>query len=174
MKRSNLIILFAFVVTACSNEIPSFKQKILFEKHYTNWAWSYQNNGFLIDSVGNVRPFDLSKKSVEWNYPDSLGYISKEKMDENLSYCDASNNQLKADSLLHYVNKIWNASKGIISQSNLQMADFGEIRYSAYIYDENTNRYKEVLIRLYGDITRDNSSTEAGEIYSWLNRIGTK
>ena len=54
------------------------------------------------------------------------------------------------------------------------MADFGEIRYSAYIYDEKKNRYKEVLIKLYGDLMCNNSSSEAEEIYGWMNRIGQK
>ena len=173
MKTKEIIFIFILGLVACTNEIPSFKQQILFEKHYTNWAWGYQNNGYLIDSLGYVRPFDLSKTSIEWNYPDSLGYISEKKMEQNLSHCGASVYQLNADSLSFYVSKIWGASKGKISQSDLQMADFGEIRYSAYIYDEKNKCYKEVLIKLYGDITRDNSSPEAGEIYGWMNRISS-
>ena len=54
----------------------------------------------------------------------------------------------------------------------MQMADFGEIRYSAFIYDEKMNRYKEVFIRLYGDMMSENNSPEAIEIYYWMNRIG--
>jgi len=63
MKTSYLIILILLIVTACSNESPDFKQKVLFEKHYTNWAWGYQNQGFLIDSLGYVRGFDIAKKN---------------------------------------------------------------------------------------------------------------
>jgi len=172
MKTKELIFFILFSFASCSNEIPNFKQHILFEKHYSNWAWSYQNNGFLIDSLGNVHAFDLSKKTLKWNYPDSLGYISKDKMDKNLSYCDSIISKLNSDSLSLYVGKIWGASKGKITQSDIYMADFGEIRYSAYILDEKNNRYKEVLVRLYGDITKDNSSKEAGEIYGWMTRIG--
>jgi hypothetical protein len=174
MKTKNLFMLLVICLTACNSEIADFKQKVLFEMHYTNWAWSYQNNGFLIDSAGYVRAFDLSKKTIEWNSPDSTGYITKEKMDKNLSYCDSTICLLNVDTLSHYVGKIWGASKGKISTPEMQMADFGEIRYSAYIFDEKTNCYKEVMIKLYGDWMSNNNSPEAEEIYQWLNRICKK
>lgn len=171
MKTGKIIFMLLLGLISCNNDIPNFKQHILFEQHYTNWAWGYQNNGYLIDSLGSVRPFDLSNTTIHWNYPDSLGYISEEKMEENLSHCNTAINQLNSDSLSFYVGKIWNASKGKISQSELQMADFGEIRYSAYIFDEKNKRYKEVLIKLYGDITLNNNATEANAIYGWMTRI---
>lgn len=175
MKRANLIILAIIIITtACNNEAPDFKQKVLFEVHYTNWAWGYQNHGFLVDSMGYARAFDVARKTATWNNTDSLGYISKEKMDENLSLCDSVICQINADTLAHYVGKIWAASKGKISEPEMQMADFGEIRYSAYIFDEKTNRYKEVLIKLYGDQMQNNNTREATDMYMWLNRIGNR
>jgi hypothetical protein len=175
MKMRNLIVLtILIVVTACEGEVPVLKQKILFQRHYVNYAWFYTDNGYLVDSMGYVRSFDVAKKKLKWNYPDSLGYISKEAMDQNLSYCDSIIHRVGADSLSHYVDKIWGASRGMISKPDMQMADFGEIRYSAYIFDEKKQRYKEVLIKLYGDIMSNNSSPEAQEIYGWMNRIGQK
>jgi hypothetical protein len=174
MKTKNLIFLLFLVLTSCNSELPNFKQKVLFELHYSNWAWGYQNRGFLIDSLGYVRAFDLSKKTSEWNSPDSTGYITKDKMDGNLEFCDSVICQLNADTLSHYIGKIWGASKGTISKPEMQMADFGELVYSAYIYDDKTNRYKVVMIKTYGDWMSNNSSTEAEEIYAWMNRIGKK
>lgn len=172
MKTKKIIsALILILITSCNSESPDFKQKILFEVHYTNWAWGYQNNGFLIDSLGYVSAFDLSKKTIEWNSPDSTGYISKEKMDQNLSFCDSVITQISSDSLSHYVGKIWEASKGKLSKPEMQMADFGEISYYAYIFDANTNRYKRVTIKQFGDWMINNSSSEAEEIYNWLNRI---
>ncbi|MEI6755168.1 MAG: hypothetical protein WCK78_18650 [Paludibacter sp.] len=155
------------------------KQKIFFEKHYVNYAWVLQDNGFLIDSLGNIHRFDLVSKTTNrrinnWIYPDSLGYISKSDMDKNMSICDSVISKIQSDSLAYYIGKIWKASKGIISKPDMQMADFGEIRYSAYIYDDKTNRYKEVLIKLYGDMMSNNNSSEANQIYEWMNRIGNK
>ena len=175
MKTKSLLLLIALtLIYSCNNNAPNFKQKILFGVQYTNWAWGYQNKGFLIDTMGYVRAFDLSKTTLVWKNQDSSGYISKASMEINLSYCDSIIYKLKADSLLHYTGKIWAASKGTISKPTTQMADFGEIRYSAYIYDEKSERYKEVLIKLYGDVMINNSSIEAEDIYGWLKRIDTK
>jgi len=175
LKTKKIILLLVLVLTySCNNDAPNFKQKILFGVQYTNWAWGYQSKGFLIDSMGYVRAFDLSKTTLVWKNQDSSGYISKANMEINLSYCDSIICKLKGDSLSHYTGKIWAASKGTISKPTTQMADFGEIRYSAYIYDEKSERYKEVLIKLYGDLMINNSSKEAEDIYSWLKRIDTK
>jgi hypothetical protein len=76
--------------------------------------------------------------------------------------------------LSHYVGKIWAASKGKLSKPEMQMADFGEICYYAYIYEAKNNRYKQVTIKQYGDWMSNNSSVEAEELYGWLNRIRMK
>ena len=176
--KTKLLILFASLsLFSCKEEIPSLKQQIFFEKHYTNYAWGLQDNGYMIDSLGSVHRFNLVSRTTyqrlnTWNYPDSLGFISKSDMDKNLSLCDSIISKIDRDSLAKYVGKIWYASKGTITKSQMQMADFGEIKYSAFIYDEKTNRYKEVFIRLYGDLTKDNNSPEAMEIYDWMNRTG--
>ena len=117
MKAKNLFIsIILIAVTACVGEVPDFKQKILFERHYVNYAWFYTNNGYLVDSMGYVRSFDVAKRKLKWNYPDSLGYISKEAMDKNLSYCDSVISQVSADSLARYVGKIW----GCFERGNLK------------------------------------------------------
>lgn len=172
--KTLLLLLVLYLSFSCNNEPTVFKQKILFEKHYTNYAWFYTDFGYLVDSMGYIRRFDIAKNHLNWNYPDSLGYISREKMEQNLSHCDSIIAKLNSDTLSHYVGKIWGASKGKITKPDMQMADFGEISYSAYIFDEKTNRYKEVLIKLYGDLMINNNSSEAEEIYGWLNRIGQK
>jgi hypothetical protein len=171
MKPKDLIFLLLLTFVSCESDVPTFKQKILFEMHYTNWAWGYQNRGYLIDSLGYVRGFDLSKKTAEWNNPDSAGYLAKDKMDKNLAFCDVVICKLSPDTLSHYVGKIWGASKGTLSKPDMQMADFGELVYSAYVYEEKTNRYKVVMVKTYGDWMLNNSSEEAEEIYAWMNRI---
>ena len=176
MKSKLSIIVAVIFFMACNEEIPSMKQKVFFVKHYVNYAWGLQDNGYMIDSLGNVHRFNLvSKTSYQrigtWGYPDSLGYISKSDMDKNLTLCDSVISKINKDSLANYVAKIWYASKGSITKPQMQMADFGDIRYSAYIFDEKTNRYKEVFIKLYGDMMSDNNSPQATEIYAWMNRI---
>jgi len=174
MKAKYLFFIIIMTFTGCKTEYPNFNRKILFEKHYVNWAWGYQNKGFLVDSLGFVNAFDLSKDSIKWNEPDKDGYIGIVEMNENLSYCDSVICQIDADTLAHYTDKILAASKGKISEPVNQMADAGSITYSAFIFDEKTNQYKKILIKTWGDWSVDNSAPEAKEIYQWMMRIGQK
>ena len=55
------------LLPACSNEefpVPD-DQEIFFEVNYVNYAWGFQNDGFLIDKMGRVRTFDKPK---EWKF----------------------------------------------------------------------------------------------------------
>ena len=146
MKANYLFPFLLFVLISCKTETPSISQKILFEKHYTNYAWSYQNNGYLIDSLGNVKAFNISKDSIKWNEPDKDGYISAAKMNENLALCKTVVGIVPPDSLNFYKDKIIGASYGKISEPVNQMADAGSIVYSAFIYDKKSNRYQKFLI----------------------------
>jgi len=93
-------------------------------------------------------------------------------MDKNISYCQPANYHINADTLKHYVDKIYEASKGKISDPQHVMADAGTTTYSAFIFDQKTNRYKQVLLKTDGDISTTNNAPEADEIYQWLKRIG--
>ncbi len=172
MKSNLIVLLLVLCFISCKEEIPLMKQKIYFEMHYINYAWLPQSSGYLVDSLGNVLPFKWVEVFHEWYEPDSTGFISSINMDKNISFCQTPTSHINPDTLKYYVNKIYPASKGTITKLQMQMADFGEIRYSAFIYDEKMNRYKEVFIRLYGDMMSENNSPEAIEIYYWMNRIG--
>lgn len=171
MKVKYLIPLLLLVLISCNTENPSIQQKILFEQHYTNYAWGYQNNGYLIDSLGNVRAFDVSRDTTKWNEPDKDGYISAAKMNENLALCKSIVGKVNQDTLTHYSDKIWEASYGKISKSVSQMADAGSIVYSAFIYEAKTNRYKKIMLKTWGDWMVDNSAPEAISIYKWMQRL---
>lgn len=173
MKRIKLLICTTFIMLAllsCSDNLFTPHQKLYFEVHYINYAWGYQNTGFLIDSSGYVRRFDLSH-NVYWNYVDSLGFISDNKMDENIALCDTIITQIKADTLQYYVTKINDAGKGNISNPENYMYDAGEIEYVAYIFNAKTYNYRKILLFTWGDIEQTNNAPAANEIFQWLRRI---
>jgi len=172
MKTNYILIFFLLVLASCKEDIPVLKQKIYFEKHYTNMAWLPQSNGFLIDSTGTVMTFNWVEVSHVWYDPDSTGTVSSTNMDKNISYCQAANYHINADTLKLYVDKIYGASKGKISVPQVVMADAGTTTYSAFIFDLKTNRYKQVLLKTDGDIYTTNSAPQAEEIYQWMRRIG--
>jgi len=172
MKTNYILILFLVGLISCKEEIPVLNQKIYFEKHYVNMAWIPQSSGFLIDSTGNVRAFKWVEVSHVWYDPDSTGTISNANMDKNISYCQTINSHINPDTLKVFIDKIYQASKGKISEPKLVMADAGTTTYSAFIFDKKTNRYKQVLLKTDGDISTTNSAPESEQIYRWLSRIG--
>lgn len=174
MKAKYLIPLLFMVLISCKNEMPTIAQKILFEKHYCNYAWGSQNNGYLIDSLGNVMAFDISKDSIKWNEPDKNGYISAAKMNENMARCKSIVAKVQQDTLDYYSGKIWASSYGKISEPVNQMADAGSIVYSAFIYDEKTNNYQQVMLKTWGDWMINNSAPEAVSIYLWMQRVNAE
>lgn len=174
MRIKLFILLIILSLISCNEDVPSFRQKVLFEVHYINYAWGYMNYGYLIDSTGYARSFNLRNNTIDWHSPDTAGFISQECMNENVSHCDSVIYRVNSDSLALYVEKIYKASKGQISKPQMVMADAGSIRYSAYIYVENLHKYKEVLIKEWGDWMINNDSPEAQEIYEWLIRFNKK
>lgn len=172
MKIKLLLLSTFLFLLSCNDEIPVLKQKIYFEKHYVNLAWLPQSSGFLIDSLGNVLEFKWVEVFHEWYDPDSTGYVSSVNMDKNILFCQIQNYHINPDTLKFYVSKIYVASKGIISVPQHVMADAGTTTYSAFIFNEKTNQYKQVLLKTDGDIFIQNSSSESEKIYQWLNRIG--
>jgi|GEM_PF-209761 len=174
MKAKYLLAFICIVFMSCKTETPLIQQKIVFEQHYVNSAWGYQNKGYLIDSSGYVRTFDLSKDSIKWNEPDKDGFISTEKMNENLAHCKSIAGLINKDSLSYYAGKIWAASQGKISEPVNQMADAGSIVYSAFIFDKETKRYKKVMLKTWGDRMIDNNAPEAVSIYKWMEKLNAE
>ena len=177
MKLQNSTYFFAFIliaITSCKTEVPIVHQKILFEQHYMNYAWGYQNKGYLIDSLGNVRTFDISKDTVKWNEADKERSISAAKLAQNIALCTSIVYQINHDTLSFYSGKIEAASKGKVSEPLNQMADAGSNVFSAFMYDEKTNSYKKIMLKTWGDWTINNDSPEAESIYSWMVRLTTQ
>ena len=173
MNTKYLMSLLLLVLISCKTETPTIAQKILFELHYENNAWDYQNNGYLIDSLGNVWTFDISNDTSKWNKPDKDGYISAVKMNENLLRCKSVAGTVHPDTLSYYSGKIWVASYGTISEPVNQMADAGGIVYSAFIYNKKSNRYQKVMLKTWGDWMIINNAPEAASIAQWMQRINT-
>ena len=170
--RNKLLYLACLVfLMACEKKndlFPNSNQLILFQAEYVNYAWGYNHNGFLLDSSGNVRPYKLPKN---WHFPDSEGNISQADMNENIMKLDSVSFTIKKDLLLKYFNMLKGASEGKLSKPVNTMFDFGELTYSGFLYDSETGKYKQVLIRKEGDWTTENNSPEANDIYLWMKNI---
>ena len=161
-KAFALLLLLTF---AGCEEFLNDNPKAIFLSHYVNYAWGYQNSGYIIDTEGNLREFSLPDT---WNYHDSDGYISETAMQENLDQLDETSCIVAKYDMAYFAGRLEKAMKGKITAPEHRMCDAGGTTTAGYIYEPGTNRYKYVFIRQTGDWYSENTSREAADIYEWL------
>ncbi len=170
-----MIMIFPFWISCDkeNNDTNNFtnNQRIYFQYDYINHAWGYQHSGWLIDSTGNVYCYN---KPTNWFNVDSLGYISSLEMDSNIMKIDSICYTIYRNELNNKISLISNSSKGEISEPIHEMYDAGGAKFSGFLYNSKTKKYKQVLLKQTGDFRIDNSSTESVELYEWLKSIQLK
>jgi hypothetical protein len=168
MKPTVIYLTFLILLAGCNKDddtIPAVGQVILFQKEYINYAWGYQQNGWVIDSSGNVRSYQLPEI---WHFADSLGMISSQDMNDNIQQAGSILFKIDKDTLLHYFAKLEDAANGKLSEPRQEMFDAGITQFSGYLYQPNSKKYKQVIIRQIGDVYIENKSSEANDIYNWM------
>jgi hypothetical protein len=141
---------------------------LIFQSEYTNYAWGYNHNGWMMDRTGQVKRF---QKSAKWVFPDSLGYVSALDMQKNLAACDSVLAQVSAKDFTLYAEKAIGCTNGPMSKASNTMADAGEHIYAFYLYDPGSNRYKRVILDMDGDWSQQNLATKSKEIVEWMKSI---
>lgn len=166
------VVLLIFVLMSCEstddsiNEVfPGPDQLILFQVEHSNYAWGYSHNGILIDSSGNIGYFNYPKN---WHYIDTAGYITESDLIENMSQIDTFYFKVERSTLLRFFSLVRRAAEGEITKPVSAGADMGETVYSAFLFDHDARKYKQVLINQFGDWSRYNKSPEASQIHQWL------
>lgn len=168
MKRTVTFILLLSALTGCEKEfydLSDIRQEILFKSEFMNAAWGYHHNGILITKEGEIYGFNLPEG---WNLPDEKGVISSSLLMENLVKADTLLGKVEPGDLINYLNKLYDVDPDNLSDPETQMYDAGVRTFSGYIYDEKTDKYREVLLRQTGDLYIENMSREAAKIYKWL------
>ena len=164
-------VLFFVLVMACEREYYEGPedQPVYFEYQYINFAWGVAFNGWMIDNEGNVRGYDFPEN---YRSPDSLGYLSTEDLNYNLSQTDTLLQNIKQKELERYTRLISGAADGALSDRTTRGADMGASILSCYAYDHSTGLYKHVLLSQAGDQEQFNQSSEAEELVEWLKELG--
>lgn len=168
-----LCLLFAaLVLPACSGDeiTVSDEQEIFFEVNYVNYAWGFQNNGFLIDKSGRVHTFDKPK---DWKFAGS-GPITLAEMDERLAKTTIANYTVPAGELAQYIDKLKRVSDKEFTDPASVGADMGASAYYVYRYDAGTKTYNAVLLQSVGDNNVYNKDSDAKEIAEWLVKVRQK
>ena len=169
-----LIPVSLFLLGSCEKSDLQIKpnQVAYFEYEYINYAWGYQHAGWIIDNSGKVLGYNLPDA---WTFPDSAGFISETDLEMNLSQTDTVyNHQISTLELDQQINLIPGAAKGKLSEKKSIMADAGGWGYWCYIWDNERDKYKKVLLDQKGDLEQTNLSAEAHILVSWLKQVSEK
>lgn len=173
LKITTGIMVLSMFFSNCEEEDNNkqydlLNQKILFQYEYINHAWGYQQQGWIIDSAGDVHCY---KSPENWHHCDSLGFIDESLLESNLLQTDSvcfTVDKIKLATMLLLIEE---ASKGEILEPKQMRYDSGSQAYKAYMLNIVTNKYESVLIKETGDFLIENKSQAAEELYNWLNTI---
>ena len=144
-------------------------QPVYFEYHYTNYAWGFQDFGWLIDQDGNIRSFH---NPSDYKIGLKGAYLSLEDLEHNLGLTDSTIGKVGERDFEKYKNYIPAASEGEIGKSRSNAADAGSSVLSCYLYDPEKNAYQYVFLAQSGDWEQFNLSVEAEKLVKWLTEFG--
>lgn len=170
MKRLRFLYLLSLtlVFTGCYKEKFESIPHGYYTLEYENHAWGHQHSGWILDTDGKVKEFNLPEN---WNTPDSLGYLTENEIIENISYCKNEIDKFSKRKMYKFNKKIQNAANGNITSKKNTANDAGQTEYYCFFYDENKNAYKKINLSTEGDFSYHNESDEAKEIVDWLKKI---
>jgi len=158
-----------FTIPGCKkNFVISEKQVILFQYDYVNFAWGYQQHGFVIDNEGDVL---IYHNPEAWNYPDKEFILTEKQVTDNLEKCTDSGKKIPKDELRKYSGFISNIASSKITAPKNQGADQGSIEFLCYQFSESTGTYKGTLIKMEGDVTCENLNFYSKKVTAWMREI---
>jgi hypothetical protein len=173
MKQGLLVFVALSLSLAACSETPfearaPAGQLILFEVEHVNFAWGLAWRGIYVDRSGNVFSYDHSHEP--WSLTAQETFTEDELLGK-YSFNRELVATLDSTVVLERATLITHASLGSLSELEYPCADAGGTRYTAFTYDEATGLYREVLLRVEGDLYRENESRSARLLYQWLEEV---
>jgi len=171
-KQLQIVILLAFMLVPAGckkNFVISDKQRVLFQYEFTNYAWTDDHSGFLIDNEGNVLQYN--NPEVWHFFPDEDLIINSAEIDENIASCTNSGIVIPAGELLRFSACIDNIAASRISAVKNTAADAGTSQFICYQFSEGTGDYKGTLIKMEGDFSCENLNFYSKKVTSWMKDI---
>jgi hypothetical protein len=175
MKSLTTYIIFtALIVTGrgCEEMLHADEmlpdQEYFFLYEYINYAWGYQHSGWLMDSSGTVRYFEVPEK---WMVPSTDAAIEITGIENYIARSDSVITRVDQGELYSKVQLIDAAAKGTLTEPENVMADAGTRSYYALRYDPDQSVYERILLKQAGDWEIDNISGAAGDLYDWLKSL---
>ena len=144
-------------------------EPVVFEYEYINHAWGYRHHGFYIENDGHIRGYNMPK---EWKETDSTGTISASDVKFNISQCDSLYGKVDKEDLLYHFGLLEDAGNGKIRELPITMADAGVGTLYGYYLDPHNNMMQRVFLACNGDVNKENITSAARMITTWLIEVG--
>jgi hypothetical protein len=171
MKNHILSALLLVLLTGCCCSLESGSEQVstlIFQSEYTNYAWGYNHNGWMMGNSGVVKRF---QKKAAWVFPDAQGFISEADMMKNLAACDSIIAKVTPGDFSKYASMAMTCADGPLSKAENKMADAGENIWAFYTYDSGSKRYQRVILDMTGDWSQQNLAPNAKEVADFLKNI---
>jgi hypothetical protein len=169
MKHFTFIFLHSTILFAsCEKDCPAghpLDELVYFQYEAKNYAWGLYHAGWYIDQGGNFNYYNLP---ASWNEPDSLGYISKEDLLENLEKADTVIYQVSQHELQNQARIIDFVDDDSFSEIQHVGADIGRLDLFCFQWNPILSKYKRILLATSGDFSQFNKDPEAMELTTWL------
>ena len=171
MKNPGLILVLFALFTGCDYLEVAPKEEtstLIFQTEYTNYAWGFNHNGWMMGNSGEAKRF---QKKAAWVFPDAQGYISEADMLKNLAACDSVITKVTTADFSKYASMALTCADGPMSKAENRMADAGEHIYCFYLFEAAQKRYRRVLLDMTGDWSQQNLAANASTIVDYMKNL---
>lgn len=141
-------------------------QFFLFEVEYAS-SWFPTWTGVAIDRDGKVVRY--RREETPWSPVDDSS-ITKAELEAKYAADATQIATIDAAALAQRFASIAGVGRDF-AEPNLACADAGFLRYTAFAFDEATDRYRPLLLRAEGDLPTQNKSDAARELAAWLRTV---
>jgi hypothetical protein len=142
--------------------------QILLEIEYVNYAWVPTYFGFFVDANGDVYSYD--REGTPWAH-DEDRVISEDDLEDKFSLKRTLITKRDSSEVRLLKTRIAAVNDGQVSAEKVQCADAGRLIYRAYKYNAGNRTYEPVLLRMEGDLARENTSQAAYEIVAYIRML---
>ena len=142
--------------------------QVLLEIEYVNYAWVPTYFGFYVDDTGDIYSYD--RQGTPWQHGEDRT-ITEEQLTEKFSLKRTLVGTRDSIEVAAVRNRIAEVNAGQLSQERNQCADAGALTYRAYKYNPGNRTYQPILLRMEGDVARQNTSAAAQELVNYIRSL---
>jgi hypothetical protein len=165
----SLLVLLQISFQGCQKvAVVSNDQKILFQYSFVNSTWGIKSQGYVIDNEGNILVYNQPDK---WNFPDKNSMLTRAQVAENLSYCTPTGKKVPQSELKKYTGYITNITSSKVTAKKNVAAGMGTFNYYCFSYSAENSTYRQVIIKIHGDVECENLNFYSKKVVEWMNQM---